>query len=281
MPIDIDKIQDYTGIKAETTEQFIEIFDKKFMTEDQIFKDKETKERIFGRAFGSATIGVKQHFEAQGIEITGDDLKQPIEAVVKLGTQRMIEKFAIEREALEKTAGLSADEKIKEVQESFSKSQAKVKDLERLVKEKGTEFETLQSSQKAAFKQFKVGSIQKDAISAIQFNPDKDEYSKKGFIASLSEKYLIDTDENDEPFIIDRKTGSRIKAEGSHSTFMTPADVFKSEAVKEGMAAINKKAGTPAPQKYIQKDHQNPNEPPIFAPTGRPMANTRFKSDRS
>jgi len=102
MPIDIDKIQDYTGIKAETTEQFIEIFDKKFMTEDQIFKDKETKERIFGRAFGSATIGVKQHFEAQGIEITGDDLKQPIEAVVKLGTQRMIEKFAIEREALRK-----------------------------------------------------------------------------------------------------------------------------------------------------------------------------------
>ena len=74
MAIELDKVLEYTGITADTNEAFIEQFQKKFITEDQVFKDKELKDRTFGRAFGSATTGVKQTFEQFDVELT-DTLK--------------------------------------------------------------------------------------------------------------------------------------------------------------------------------------------------------------
>lgn len=247
MPIEIEKIQEYMGIKADTTEGFIEEIGKKYYTEDQIFKDPDTKTKMFGRAFGSATTGVKQLFDSEGIELSGDDLKQPIEAVVKTGMQKIREKFAAEKAELERTAGLTADEKIKEVSENLTKAQAKVKDFEQLLKQKATEFENLTANNKNELKKFKLSSINKDVTGSVNWNPDVDEYKKKGFLVTLQERYDIDLDENDEPFIVDKTTKSRIKAEGSHSSFMTPHEVYKMESVKAGLAAVNKNSGKPAP----------------------------------
>jgi len=277
MAIELDKVLEYTGITADTNEAFIEQFQKKFITEDQVFKDKEIKDRIFGRAFGSATTGVKQTFEQFDVELTGDDLKQPIEAVVKLGLQKVNEKFAAQKLELEKTAGLTADEKLKELNDAISKKDSKIKDFEKLLKEKASEFESLQTNQKNQFKQFKVGSINKDVQGAIQWLPEKDEFSKVGFLAKMSEKYVIDLDENDEPFIVDKATNSRIKAEGSHSTFMTPAEVYKQEAIKANMMGVNKKAGqapaNPAAPAKVTPVVQNTQTPT----NRRQMANTSFK----
>lgn len=281
MALDLDKITEYTGIKAETNEEFIDQFQKKYYTEDQIFKDKEVKDRIFGRAFGSATTGIKQYFDAEGIEITGDDLKQPIEAVVKLGTQKLKERltneFSMQKAELEKTAGLTADEKIKEFQDNLAKSQAKVKDYEKLLKQKADEFEQLNTSKAQELKQFKLGIIQKEASADITWNPDKDDYSKKGFLQDMREKYVIDFDENGEDYIADRKTGERIKAEGSHSTFVSPKELYKQEAIKAGMAAVNPKAGQkPAPQRTPAPSERSPSNPSP-AKFSRPRANTGWR----
>lgn len=274
MSLELDKIIEYTGIKAETNEQFIEQFSKKFLTEDQIFKDKEVKDRIFGRAFGGATTAVKQIFDESGIEITGDDLKQPIESVVKLGLQKINDKFEAERLELQKTAGLTADEKIKEFQDNLSKSQAKIKDLEKLAKDRALEIENTKKDFGNQLKGVKLDTTVKSVHGAIQWNPEKDEYSRKGFLTAMSEQYKIDLDENEEPFIVSRQSGERIKAEGSHSTFMTPAEVYKQEAIKAGLMAINKKAGqsngTPP---TVKKEKV---EPASFMPQ-RKMANTSFK----
>lgn len=275
MAITPEKILEYTGIQADTDEAFQEAFSKKFLTEDQIFKDEATKTKIFGRAFGSATTAVKQQFEKLGVELSGDDLKQPIEAVVTLGINKLNDTFAQQRLELEKTAGLSADEKIKEFQDSINKLQGKNKDLEGLVKAKATEFEQLQQAKNQELKQFKLKSVYKDVKSSIQWDPSKDEYSKTGFLAVMNDKYAVDLDENDEPFIVDKATNSRIKADGSHSTFMTPAEVYKQEAIKAGLAALNKKAGTPA-------NNQNPiireQKKIVSAPgSNRQLANTTYQ----
>jgi hypothetical protein len=277
MAITPEKILEYTGITADTDGAFQEAFSKKFLTEDQIFKDETVKSKIFGRAFGSATTAIKQHFDKLGVEITGDDLKQPIEAVVTLGINKLNENFALQRAELEKTAGLTADEKIKEISDNLAKAQAKNKDYEKLVKDKVTEFETLQAQKSAELKQFKLNSVHKDVTSVIPFDPSKDEYSKIGFLTKMGEKYAIDLDENDEPFIFEKATNARIKADGSHSTWMTPADVYKQEAIKAGLASINKKAGQPAiPNKAgnIATNKPATHTPPM---TGRrQLANTTF-----
>lgn len=279
MAITPEKILEYTGINADTDEAFQEAFSKKFLTEDQIFKDETVKSKIFGRAFGSATTAIKQNFEKLGIEITGDDLKQPIEAVVTLGISKLNENFALQKAELEKTAGLTADEKIKEITDNLAKVQAKNKDYEKLLKDRATEFETLQAQKSAELKQFKLKSVHKDVTSAIPFDPSKDEYSKLGFLTKMGEKYAIDLDENDEPFIFERATNARIKADGSHSTWMSPADVYKQEATKAGLASINKKAGQPAiPNKPGNIAINKPASPATPMAGRRQLANTTFRA---
>jgi hypothetical protein len=279
MPLDIDKIVTLTGINADNDDAFAEAFNKKFLTEEQIFKDETTKSRIFGRAFGSATTAVKQLFEASGVELTGDDLKQPLEAVVKLGVHKLDEKFKVEKQDLERTAGLTADEKIKEINEALQKKESKIKDFEKLLKDKATEFEQLQNSKNQELKSFKLKSVYKDVANAINFLPEKDEYARKGFLTSLQEKYVIDLDENDEPFIVEKSSGSRIKAEGTHSTFMTPVDVYKMVAIKEGMAAVNKKSGLPpaTPKPPSGKPQGKQEAPPSPLAGKRVMANTSWR----
>jgi hypothetical protein len=154
MEIDFNKIQEYTGIKATTTEEFISQFPAKFIPADQKNWDEETRGRVFGRTLGSVAIGIKQLFDEDGVSITGDDLKQPPEAVAKLGVTKLKEKWALEKAELEKTAGLSADEKIKEAQETINKLSGKNKDYERLLKEKAQEFEQLSANQKNELKKF-------------------------------------------------------------------------------------------------------------------------------
>lgn len=280
MPLDADKILEFFGSKATTEEELFKEVQSKFFTEEQIFKDPEVKKRISGRFFGSATTATKQIFEAEGVELTGDDLTQPIEAVAKLGISKLKEKWEAEKQEITKTAGLSTDEKIKEFQEALKKKDEKIRDYDELVKSKATEFEKLTSEKNNEIKGIKLGLIEESMLSSITWAPEKDAFSKKGFIADFKEKYIVDLDENGKEFIADRSSGSRIKAEGSHSTFMTPSEVFKRDALKEGLAAVNKKAGV---------SPQNNQRRPVNITQGggeggsapvRKMANTRLVANQ-
>lgn len=278
MPLDPEKIKTLTGISVDTDEDFQKEFSKKYYTEDQIFKDPVTKKQMFGRAFGSASTAIKQIFEEDGIELTGADLEQPIEAIVKLGRDKFKERFALEKTELEKKAGLTSEEKLKELNDALSKRDQKIKDLEKVAKERALSLEQKESEFKGELKNHKIKSKKKDAVGSITWNPDKDEYARKGFLVEMDEKYVVDLDENDDAFIADRKTGARIKADGSHSTFMSVEEVYKRDAVKAGLMAINKRAGAPAlPAK--ERETTTPTAKPVTSPAlGRKiMANTSFK----
>ena len=280
MPLDADKILEFFGSKATTEEELFKEVQSKFFTEEQIFKDPEVKKRISGRFFGSATTATKQIFEAEGVELTGDDLTQPIEAVAKLGISKLKEKWEAEKQEITKTAGLSTDEKIKEFQEALKKKDEKISAFDKLVKDKADEFERLTAEKNNEIKGIKLGLGREAMLSSITWAPEKDDYSKRGFIDEFEEKYLTDLDENGEEYIVDRSTKQRIKAEGSHSTFMTRKEVFKRDALLAGFAAVNKKAGV-SPQ-------NNQRRPVNIAQGGgdggsapvRKMANTRLVANQ-
>lgn len=278
MPLDLDKLQQFTGITADTNETFEAEFAKRFMSTDQKTWDEETKGKVFGRAIGSITTGIKQIFDEFEVNITGDDLKQPPEAVAKLGISKLRERFETEKSELQKTAGLTADEKIKEATDTITKLQGKNKDLEKLVKTKADEFDVLNKNKADELKKFKLTSTRKDVHSSLEWNPDKDQYSRKGFLADMDEKYLIDLDENDEDFITSRSTGERIKADGTHSTFMSPKDVYKMEGIKAGMVAVNKNVGKqPASAKVNDDTKPKPVVPASSLVHKKVMANTSYQ----
>ena len=279
MPLDLEKIKTLTGINSETDEDFAEQFNKKFLTEDQIFKDEPTRNRIFGKTLGSVKTGIKKIFGEVGVNFSSEELEKGTpEAITQLGAQRMNEFFANQKTELEKTAGLSADEKIREAQETIGKLNSKIKDYDTLVKQKATEFESLNQASKNELKNYKRNSVYKDVFGSINWNPDKDDYSRTGFIAKMKEKYTIDLEDDDNDFIVDNSTGQRIKADGSHSTFMKPKDVIKMEAEKAGMAAINKNAGKLV-NKAINTTEQKTITKSVNQPAGgrKQMASTRFQ----
>ena len=273
MPLDPEKLKTLTGITADTDEEFAEQFNKKYLTEDQIFKDDQTRTRIFGKTIGSIKIGIKKDWDEDGISFTSQELESNTpEAIAKLGRLRLKERHNQELQEKEKTIGLSADEKIKEYQATVQKLTDKVKDYDQLIKQKADEFEGLTQTKNQELKNYKLNSVLKDVFD-INWNPEKDEYSRTGFITKMKDKYQIDLEDDDNDFIVDKSTGQRIKAEGSHSTFMKPKDVIKMEAEKAGMAAINKKAGQPVIVQRTPQQVQQPTQTPV---TGRKMASTRF-----
>lgn len=278
MPLDLEKLHKFTGITADTNEDFEAEFTKQYIPRDQKKWDEETKNGTFGRVTNSIATGIKQIFDEHEINITGDDLKQPPEAVAKLGITRLKEKFELEKAELQKTAGLTADEKIKEATDAITKLKSKNADLEKLVKTKADEFELLNKNKGEELKKFKLTSKKKDIHTSLQWNPDKDQYSRKGFLADMDEKYSVDLDENDEEFITNRGNGERIKADGTHSTFMTPAEVYQMEGIKAGMVSVNKNSGKPPATKIVSDDKPKP----PFAPVSnlvhkKVMANTRYQ----
>jgi hypothetical protein len=96
----------------------------------------------------------------------------------------------------------------------------------------------------------------------------------------MKEKYGADfeAEDSDEHFAYDKKTNQRVKAEGTNSTFMSLPEIYKHEAIKAGMAAVNKKAGS-LPTKSPGLPASTPQQKPITQTpmAGRKqMANTRF-----
>lgn len=279
MPLDLEKLQQFTGITADSNEAFEAEFTKQYIPKDMKKWDEETKNGTFGRVTNSIATGIKQLFDEYEISITGDDLKQPPEAVAKLGLSKLKERFELEKAELQKTAGLTADEKIREATDTIQKQAAKLKDMDGLLKSKAQEFETLNKNKAEELKKFKLTSKRKDIHTSLQWNPDKDQFSRKGFLAEMDEKYSVDLDENDEEYIVSRATGERIKADGTHSTFMSPLEVYQMEGVKAGMVSINKNAGKPNPVKPVTPEGTPkpvvPNTPSLVHK--KVMANTRFQ----
>ena len=69
----------------------------------------------------------------------------------------------------------------------------------------------------------------------------------KGFRSHINEKFSIELNENDEPVVMDRKTGERIKSDKKAGTFLGLEDVLMSEAATAGILQKNPNAGNKKP----------------------------------
>lgn len=258
----------------DSQEKFNAHVESNFLTEKKIFSDEETGKRIFGRVLGSTTTGVKQHFDKFGVQITGDDLKNPPEKVVEIGLTRLKELHEKEKTELSTTAGLSADERLKEANDKATKLSGKVQELEGIVKTKASEFEKIVQAKDSEVKNFKLNSLKRDTENSLNYLPDLDPWKKKGFLSTMAEKYRIDIEGEDQAFITD-DAGKRIPSGKSHDTFLTPKEVYEMEAAKAGVISVNQNAGKPVVKPAAPfAPPQNPQNIPPARNTGRQIASS-------
>lgn len=244
--MDIKDVTSWLGIEADNLDKFKEQFQQKYLTEEQILKDKEVLGKFTGKTLGKISTELTRIGRAQGIEFTKDEVEgKTIEEMTNLFLTKQAQTYTSQIEDLKKVASSSGDEKAKEWESKFEKLQNKYKDTEGLLKKTSEEFEGFKQIAAQQVKGVKLDYVRNNVWSSVKFDPTVDQLKKKGFEATIKEQYVIDLDENDNPFIA-TKEGKRIPSPQRHDQFLSVEEVLNMEAEKAGLTAKNPKAGQPA-----------------------------------
>jgi hypothetical protein len=229
--------------EAESLDKAKELFSQKFV------KQEELSSKI-GKITGSITNVARKAFEPFGVQLTEDDFKdKKIEDVLRSASEKASESFKNKISELESRAtGQGSEELIKDWEKKYSTIEKKLQlKPTRQGKKALTAFESFKNEVTVKEKTSKINSVFDRALSSIKPDPSVNEITMKGFRSHINEKFSIELNENDEPVVMDRKTGERIKSDKKAGTFLGLEDVLMSEAATAGILQKNPNAGNKKP----------------------------------
>jgi hypothetical protein len=228
--------------EAESLDKAKELFSQKFV------KQEELSSKI-GKITGSITNVARKAFEPFGVQLTEDDFKdKKIEDVLRSASEKASESFKNKITELESRAiGQGSEELIKDWEKKYSTIEKKLTETEKARQESINAFESFKNEVTVKEKTSKINSVFDRALSSIKPDPSVNEITMKGFRSHINEKFSIELNENDEPVVMDRKTGERIKSDKKAGTFLGLEDVLMSEAATAGILQKNPNAGNKKP----------------------------------
>ena len=228
--------------EAESLDKAKELFSQKFV------KQEELSSKI-GKITGSITNVARKAFEPFGVQLTEDDFKdKKIEDVLRSASEKASESFKNKISELESRAtGQGSEELIKDWEKKYSTIEKKLTETEKARQESINAFESFKNEVTVKEKTSKINSVFDRALSSIKPDPSVNEITMKGFRSHINEKFSIELNENDEPVVMDRKTGEIIKSDKKAGTFLGLEDVLMSEAATAGILQKNPNAGNKKP----------------------------------
>lgn len=228
--------------EAENLDKAKELFSQKFV------KQEELSSKI-GKITGSITNVARKAFEPFGVQLTEDDFKdKKIEDVLRFASEKASESFKNKITELESRAsGQGSEEIIKEWEKKYSSVEKKLQETDKARQESINAFEQFKAEVTQKEKTSKINSVFDKALTSIKPDPSVNEITMKGFRSHINEKFAIELNESDEPVVMDRKTGERIKSDKKAGTFLGLEDVLMSEAAAAGILQKNPKAGNSKP----------------------------------
>jgi len=228
--------------EAESLDKAKELFSQKFV------KQEELSSKI-GKITGSITNVARKAFEPFGVQLTEDDFKdKKIEDVLRSASEKASESFKNKISELESRAtGQGSEELIKDWEKKYSTIEKKLQETDKARQESVTAFESFKNEVTVKEKTSKINSVFDRALNSIKPDPSVNEITMKGFRSHINEKFSIELNENDEPVVMDRKTGERIKSDKKAGTFLGLEDVLMSEAATAGILQKNPNAGNKKP----------------------------------
>lgn len=250
-----EAILTFLGFEAEkikTEDDFKAQFESKFGVKDLLLKDPAFTGKIFGQRIGSIENKTRSLAKKMGIEFTKEELEnKDVEATIELSFTKIAEINKKAMEDLEKSTKGTVDEQVKTWKEKYTQLESKHKDVEGLLTKTSSEFEGYKKEQANKSKFETINGFKKSAIGKLEFKQDINPIEKIGFESHIDSKYEFDLDENQTPFIKDKKTGQRVPSKKTIGQFMTAEEILQEELIANKLAKINKDGGKPAP-KYGQ-----------------------------
>jgi len=228
--------------EAESLDKAKELFSQKFV------KQEELSSKI-GKITGSITNVARKAFEPFGVQLTEEDFKdKKIEDVLRSASEKASETYKNKISELESRAtGQGSEELIKDWEKKYSTIEKKLQETDKARQESITAFESFKNEVSVKEKTSKINSVFDRALSSIKPDPSVNEITMKGFRSHINEKFSIELNENDEPVVMDKKTGERIKSDKKAGTFLGLEDVLLSEAANAGILQKNPNAGNKKP----------------------------------
>lgn len=260
-PIKPESIFTFLGFKTEeikTDEDFKTQFEAKFGIKDALLKDPAFTGKIFGQRVGSIEAKVKANAKKMGVDFTPEELNdKQVEDILELSFTKIADMNKKAMDDLDKASKGTVDEQIKTWKEKYNQLESKHKDVEGLLTKTSSEFEGFKKEQVNKFKADNINNFKKTALGKLEFKQDISAVEKMGFESVLNDKYDFDLDENQTPFIKDKKTGQRIPSKKTTGQFMTADEILQEELISNKLAKINPQGGKPAPKYGVASSSQS------------------------
>jgi flagellar biosynthesis GTPase FlhF len=212
--------------------------------QDQWVNSKELNDKI-GKINGTIHQVAKRAFEPFGVTLTEEDFKdKKAQDVIRLAADRARENYEKQQEEWQQRASKEgSDELVKEWEKKHKLLEKKLTDVDTARQEAMNQFEQFKIKTAEDNKQSKINLTFERELSAIKLDPTVNEFTIKGFKASIGEKYAIDLEEDGSFIVKDKASGERLKSKDKAGSFLNLSDVLIQEASAAGIVMKNPTAG--------------------------------------
>jgi flagellar biosynthesis GTPase FlhF len=229
--------------EAESLEEAKEKFQENWVN------SKELNEKL-GKINGTIAHVAKRAFEPFGVTLTEEDFKdKKAQDVLRMASERAREAYEKQQEEWQQRADKSGSEElVKEWEKKYKSLEKKVTDIDSARQEAINQFEQFKQKMAEEQKQSKINHTFEKELSAIKLDPSVNEFTIKGFKATIGEKYAIDLEDDGSVYVKDRKSGERLKSKEKAGSFLNLSDVLLQEASAAGIIQKNPSAGQRVPR---------------------------------
>ena len=205
---------------------------------------KELNEKI-GKINGTIAHVAKRAFEPFGVTLTEEDFKdKKAQDVLRMASEKARDAYEKQQEEWQQRADKSGSEElVKEWEKKYKSLERKVNEVDTARQEAINQFEQFKQKMAEEQKQSKINHTFEKELSSIKLDPSVNEFTIKGFKATIGEKYAIDLEEDGNVYVKDRKSGERLKSKEKAGSFLNLSDVLLQEATAAGIIQKNPTAG--------------------------------------
>ena len=235
--MELSDILKYQGIELEegaTVEDYKKAFDERYVTKENALKDESIRTHFMGEATSTHARELLRTAKENEIELTPEEKKLPIGDLSRLVMAKKTESWQSKFEELS-NKGKKPSEELTALQEKFDSLNTRYNEELNAKKEVQSLLEQEKKGRIEFEKTYKLDRAKEQIFGGLTYSDNANDLLKKGFMATVNEKYKISLGDDDSPIITD-KEGNRIKDPNKHGSFLDPVSVLNNELTNAGLA---------------------------------------------
>jgi len=270
--MELKDVLGYLGLDAEKVKTLDDLkgtFEKEFVRVSTLNEESEYIKPILGKTFGTQENELRKIAKKFEVDFDADEFKEAKRVSEKADI--LVSKIAEMKDSkikeFETKLLQGSDEKLTAAEKKAEKLAKELQEKNSLLEATANDFNQFKQTAASEMKNFKLNHVKSNVFGSIKYNSQATDLAKKGFLATIAEKYEFDFDEKETP-IIRVKGGTQIKSDKVAGAFLSLEEVIKKEAIEAGLYEVNPNAVNQTRQVTVtatgtQTSTVNPNGTPV------------------